>query len=466
MLGIELDNCLQDFILENSSDCNSISHYSFITKDEALSLPEILLKQHYRFSNNNELPSAGTFKRVISINCSAGVQFEQQLYSTLGAYCVNAIMTFWKNRITLAKFGRKYSQDFLANLKLLPKTTPIQQFFNSVTKPIIVFGSAQSIDDGIKYIKNSFENYFILCADTALQPLLANNIKVDGVFIEEAQNVILKAFIGTQSKDFQIFAGLSSTPVISHNFDLKNISFFTTEFTQAQFIETLKTKSFLPPINPPFGSVGLTTFYYALKFRKNVSIPVFIYGLDFSYTAGQTHGNGTLAHSTRLMSQNRLNSIYNYGSAFNNTTTVFTNNDGTKLYTTGLLKSYADLFNHLFADSPNCWNSSSLSNLIKLPFKLPESNGINEDKLNITTEIDYTSLYEWFNDEKNCLFMLRDILTGKISLSKEDASVRIKELAEPREYLYLHFPDGHQFSLNQDFLNRIRVQIDFFLKCF
>ena len=57
-----------------------------------------------------------------------------------------------------------------------------------------------------------------------------------------------------------------------------------------------------------------------------------------------------------------------------------------------------------------------------------------------------------------------DFLTGKIKLPAEELEVEITKLAKPREYLYLHFPDGNQFTYSQSFLNRIRTEIEGFLK--
>ena len=140
--------------------------------------------------------------------------------------------------------------------------------------------------------KNSlnFQDFFIVCVDTALQPLLARKIIPDAVFIEEAQSVILKAFIGfTDNLKTQIFAGLSSIPYLKNFVSPSKISFFTTEFTQANFLSRFSQFSFLPPLNNPFGSVGLTAVYYALKFRADETVPIFICGLDFSYSKGFTH---------------------------------------------------------------------------------------------------------------------------------------------------------------------------------
>jgi uncharacterized protein YeeX (DUF496 family) len=62
-------------------------------------------------------------------------------------------------------------------------------------------------------------------------------------------------------------------------------------------------------------------------------------------------------------------------------------------------------------------------------------------------------------DELKSLEELRTILiTGK-------KTEKIIPIIKEREYLYLHFPDGYKEpTLDISFLNRIRAEIDFFIK--
>ena len=49
-------------------------------------------------------------------------------------------------------------------------------------------------------------------------------------------------------------------------------------------------------------------------------------------------------------------------------------------------------------------------------------------------------------------------------LSEKEREKRILNLLSDREYLFIHFPDGYKLNLSQDFLNRIRIELDYFLK--
>ena len=433
-----------------------------------------------------ELAKSGHFKRVIRLDMSAGVQFNSDFYNKLFAACTDSVMTFWKNRITLTRFGRCYSKNLFENLHYLADSKPITDYFNSINKPIIVFGAGESTQTFVNELlrRNStslrgqrpkqsiLTNYYILCADTALQPLLKNGITPDGVFVEEAQSVIVKAFTGTP-KDTHIFAGLSSIPNIVHRAGTANISYFFTEYADGAFFDTLKSKDFMPPANKPFGSVGLTAVYYALKFRKDNSIPVFITGLDFSYSAGLTHTKGALAHTLRLANNTRLLPVANYNAAFSYGSDKIIDKSGKTLYTTITLKSYAAMFNSFFAGVENLYDVGESGIKLDIPHKDIDcfvAHDASATQCHCEAEgrsnpFD-NEIKDFLATEHSALEYLRDLLTGNTELTGEALLEEIKKTAAPREYLYLHFADGWQFSTNQSFLNRLRTEIDFFLKYF
>ena len=431
-----------------------------------------------------ELAKSGKYKRVIRLDMSAGVQFNSDFYNKFFAACTDSVMTFWKNRITLTRFGRRYSKNLFENLHYLADSKPITDYFNSINKPIIVFGAGESTQTFVNELlrRNStsllgqqpkqsiLTNYYILCVDTALQPLLKNGITPDGVFVEEAQSVIVKAFTGTP-KDTHIFAGLSSIPNIVHRAGSANISYFFTEYADGTFFDTLKSKDFMPPANKPFGSVGLTAVYYALKFRKDNSIPVYVTGLDFSYSAGLTHTKGALAHTLRLANNTRLLPVANYNAAFSYGSDKIIDKSGKTLYTTVTLKSYAAMFNSFFSGVANLFDVGESGIKLDIPHKDIDcfvAHDASATQCHCETEgrsnpFD-NEIKDFLATEHSALEYLRDLLTGNTELTGEALLEEIKKTAAPREYLYLHFADGWQFSTNQSFLNRLRTEIDFFLK--
>ena len=437
MIGCELDSDLFDFIQQNQNnpECtfSNIINFSFITKTELYNLGPQIIKQ-----------MGGKFRRIIRVDFSAAAQLNSNTYDKVVENVTNSLMTYWANRVTLVKFGRKYCTNFFKNLAILGQTTPIQNYFGKFDKPVLVFGAGESAAQGIEQIKKTSQNdYYILCADTALQPLISNNIIPDGVFIEEAQNIITKCFIGTQNSNIHIFAGLSSVHSITRLFKPEQISFFTTEFTQASFIDRFDSEGILPPKNEPFGSVGITAWYYATLFRKDNSIPIYTYGLDFSYSAGRTHTKGTMADNARFMTSSRLKTDANYGAAFNEP--AFKKNE--TMYTTPIMERYENLMTALRqAQEPQI-----------------QTKGQNECNT-IPEPVEGAHINQYLQNERASLLELKSLLTGEKKLPTEELQKEITRLIQEREYLYLHFPDGHKFQYSQSFLNRIRVEIEYYLK--
>jgi len=368
-------------------------------------------------------------------------------------------------------FLRAFSNLF-SNLKLLGQSQPINKYLSSVNKAILVFGAGQSLDLFFKNTQIDISKYYILCVDTALRPLLKRGIKPDGVFIEEAQSIITRSFIN-KIEGIHIFAGLSSTRLLSHFVKPQDISYFMTLYTQAEFLNNLYKA--LPQLeqNPPFGSVGLTAVYYALKFRASSSIPVYVIGLDFSYSAGLTHAKETMAHLQRLILNNRLISIENHAAAFSNTAIKFSDKNGQDFFTSPSLKSYAESFNNYFYKETNLFDAGLCGIPLGIERRLPGSQDlslIKDDKERgaqnspCFNQEFQDKLSAYLNNEKCQLERLLALLEGKIKLNKEDLEKEILKIVGQREYLYLHFPDGYKFTYNQSFLNRIKSESQAFLK--
>ena len=438
---------------------NKLSNVAILTPQELYSLPSIIHKTNYTFENGFVFTSLGFYKRFVRIDFSAGTFFNQQLYNSLEEACVNSVKTFWANRVTLVKFGRKYSYNLFKNLQKIDKTVPIENFFYKIEKPIIVFGAGQTLEKDIKIISQNANKFCILCADTALQPLLKYNVVPDGVFLEEAQNVIKQAFLGTLKYNFHLFAGLSSIPELSEYIDIKKISYFTSLYTNANFLNNLQQNKLLPFANMPFGSVGITTMYYATKFRKNKNVPIYYYGLDFSYSAGFTHTKNTIAHILRLSKSNKINQVQNYNAAFSNVAIKLSKDNS--CFSTPVLLGYKNLFDNLFSLEPN---------IIQNNVVIPENANKYDLQFNLFTKenSDKTLRYaNYFETQKNQLVRIKNLLTGAEKFEMpEQAEQMLTQLITSCDYLYLHFPDGWQFLYTQSFLNRVRAEVDFFLKLY
>lgn len=408
----------------------------------------------------------GSIKRALKIDFSAGVNFSKEKFD----FTVNAISeiiaTFWKNRITLVKFGRLFSKNFLRNIARLEYTKTLEDVAKTVSKPLLVLGAGEGLDT-LSYSSFSPNDFFIITVDAALSPLLARNITPDAVVTMESQIAIEKAFLGAKNKNILLFADLCARPEATKILG-GNIIWFATKYADGIFFDNLKKESVIRNFIEPMGSVGLAATYIALKIRSSSSIPVFIAGLDFSYSIGTTHAKDTMPLKQRFINSNRLTPIENYDAAFSMSTQTVMSKNGKKICSTKILLQYAQQFKLMFQNEKNLFDCSSTG--IKLG--IPQRN-LFATKGNLQKEKceSHKNISNFCEKEKRKLEELRSLLSDgekspfrnnlpeKLSLSKQ-----IKKIAEEREYLFLHFPDGYKFKMEQSFLKRIRAETDFFIK--
>lgn len=462
LIGCEVDEELFSITKEFCSklEKSSSNRFYLLSPSEVKKLPILLETEAKNYLQKRNI------KRIIKIDFSAGTTLYPEFYSNLEITLQSIINQFWKNRITLVNFGRRYSRNLIKNLSSLKNSVPLTSLFKTVSKNILVLGTGESLEKTIEQIKNTYDLYFIIAVDASLPILKKYKIKADIVVCEESQIVIAKAFIGCKKYAEYSVAGLTSC----HNTvctSAKNNSWFIPIYENTNFLKRLQNLKLVPFI-PPLGSVGLTATYLALNLRKDENIKVFVSGLDFSFSAGKTHANGAPANIALQSYSNRLFPAANYNATYNIGTSKFLDKSAQQKYTNVALNGYANIFNDFFANEINLFDATSSGIKLNIPYLLPQATN-NQLTRKITANEYYSDsqiekVINFLNDELEKLNELKDILTSKIILSETERNKKILEIISEREYLFLHFPDGTHPSLKIDFLKRIRTEIDFFEK--
>ena len=417
------------------------------------------------------------FRKCLKIDFSAASALYKDDYNKIFTLTQRVIDQFWKNRLTLIKFGRLYSKNIFKNLTLLSDAIPLASLYKSVTKPILVLGAGESLNTTILELKKNFSKFFIICVDAAAAPLLDNGITPDAIIAVEGQQVIEQSYIGTpaDSKCLLIMDLVSRNhiPYITKG----KYSFFVSNYADMNFFELLKNYNLLPPVIKPLGSVGLVSMEIALKLRKDINTPVLFSGLDFSYSIGITHAKGTASHKALLSSTSKLKSVFNISSAFSTGTSSIICANGKKMITSKALESYALLFNENFEDEQNIFDirtsginlTSAKADLDHFIESLPANLNSNSYELNLNYQaIPKSNITSFLQNEKQALEELKDLFTyaENSALRKKDISLneQIDSILTNREYLFIHFPDAVGPTNPQSYYNRIRIELDFFLK--
>ena len=478
VLAVEFDENLLSFSKKYIQNlCEKYkNNFHLLSKNDILNFHNILQKKSPVLEDNFFLLPPGSFKRAISIDFSAGTQFYKNLYDQFLQISQNAISTFYKNRITLTKFSRKYCHNIFKNLVNFPDSVPISSLKNTILKPILILGTGSSVLETLYKIQNCTQKFFIISLDATLPILKSFKIRADLIISEECQNVIEKMFIGSEKCSPLAICAFTNAPN-TVNFSAKNISYFISAFTDADFLKNLSKITNFPNFINPFGSVGLTAIYFSLYLRKNENVKIFFSGLDFSFDKNFTHAKGSTVYKNLFFEQTKLKPLNQFSSIFNQTNVKILSKNKNELFSTKALLNYANVFS-IFRAEKNLFDIRNdgvflgtkegfleFDQILKSDEQ--EQNQIliqqfsNEEKIKIKNEIKI-----FFENEIKNLTLAKDILTSKIELPETERNQTLTKILENREYLYLHFPDGYRFLLEISFLKRVRTELDFYLKEF
>ena len=483
VLGIETDEKLYEFAKEQLEELRTKSSNQNFSRIALLPYSEndyiVNILSGERVVAGLDLPHISTFRRALPLEMSAGTQFCKEKYFKIAGLAQNTIASFWKNRITLTKLGRLYSRNLFKNLANIPFSLDFNKLYHKIDRPIFVFGAGESLEETIESIPcDELKKSFLIAVDAASPALKAHGITPDAVLAQEGQLAIEKAYIGGTAKDSLLIADISSRKQVTKHAG-KNITYFASKYTDSTFFKNLSKKDFFPKLIPPLGSVGLTATYIALLLRENINVPVFVTGLDFSFSLGRTHTKNAPAHIARLSSSNRLNPTENFGSAFRSGAKRLIGKNGIEVFTDTALEGYAKSFTDVFYGTANLYDAGkqgiplgiqeidakkvkayleTVKDSSKAAVSLPQQ----KEDIKIREEVwDYLEAEEKaLNRIKELLMYGKDVASCSCPLEEE-----LQELISPREYLFLHFPDGYKCDTKDlSFLKRIRSQLDFFLK--
>lgn len=467
MIGCEADKKLFKFAEEKTKNLSCSKEKKFILLDykELFDLPLKLNKEQNSLTGFNFL-KPGFFKRVIKIEFSAGSIFYKDFYERLFMACRDSVSQFWKNRVTLIKMGRKYSSNIFKNLSFTSKNQALPQ----INKPIVVCGAGESALETLKYVKPIQDKLCIIATDVLLPTLKELNMCADYAVCEEAQAIIANAFTGCKNNFKTLICSLSSCASIPK----KNDSlFYLSIFCESNFLNRIKSKNFTVSELPPLGSVGLSAIYLALLIRGSKDVPIFFSGMDFSFSLGFSHVKLSMHDKKRRSISYRLEPFYFVPTALPQTCLKTIGKDGKYVFSSKIMLSYAELFRYTFSKSENLFDCG----------KTGISLGIKQTSIEKIREYFYTekslqdtyfksakkneqgeNWIDFLKEELAALSRLKNILTGKKVIPQKDVDATIMSILKQREYLYIHFPDGYAPSCEKQFLNRVRIEIDYFIK--
>jgi hypothetical protein len=309
----------------------------------------------------------------------------------------------------------------------------------------------------------------IICVDTCLQALWEREIKPDLAVALECQHWNLRDFIGLGSWEIPVAMDLSSLPATRHVLGSR-IFLFATRWTRLRFLDRLEDAGLLPESFPPLGSVGLSAAAIA---RRLSSGPIFMAGLDFSFTLDQYHARSTPGHADRLRTQTRFRGILNAQAAFRPGVVSTLSKSGLPVRTDPAMQGYCSLFGQEFAAEGRMQDLVSTTGLgLGLrTVSVEEAAPVLETGRDLRVRIAPlaacgAALGSFICRERNLLLSLRSMLRGDIPASDMEA------LLDQCDYLWAHFPDcagadgRRPPAENLSFLKRVGVELSAMLPLF
>lgn len=417
------------------------------------------------------------FRRCLRLDLSGGAALNPNFYREAHAVIDEHLSRWWKNRFTLMRLGRGYGRNIFRNMPALLRSRSLQDLFpDAMKKPICVCGAGPSLDRLLPELLANRADLFILAVDAAVPSLIYSGLKPDLILVLESQFWIEESLYAAARSGIPVLGDLTARPG-ALSIPSGPAAFCLTEYADMAFLKRLKQEFPLLPRFMPLGSVGLTALQ-AARSLAHPNKPVLFCGLDFSWKAGYTHSREAPAPARERREQSRFRPLQGDPSELKTGVSRAAGKQGAA-YTDPALSGYAQSAREMM-------KTGSFLDLGEegLPLGVPgirlgraiaewmdpsaekEAGGATRTK---QTGASSSRADSFLRAEKKTLEDLRGILTGESGETNdstpEEQSLRVLEILRSCDYLWTHFPDGHRGpSLEKAFLNRVRVEIEYFLK--
>lgn len=194
------------------------------------------------------------------------------------------------NLITDINQAKMWRNNTLLNLPYIYKSPKVDDYFESFNnRPIICVATGPSLNKNIEKLKKVKNKAPIICAGSALKPLLKNNIKPDIVVSMDGTEANFNNFdnIKDDLKDVFLFSEKANYYKINQNWEGPQV-FFSMNRNLSSWIEAQKGKY---TVIQTGGSVAHSAIDLAYKFGGN---PIIMVGQDLAYEDrnGKTHVEG------------------------------------------------------------------------------------------------------------------------------------------------------------------------------
>jgi len=337
--------------------------YELKERPESDYLPEIEylnITNHDIFLNYFETKKElSVIKHILFLPLNKGYLLHKDFYAECYDNLKKNLKQFLKNSLTLYSLGKRYYKNLILNLPSWSNGKDIKEL--KIDKPVVITGAGESIEKALPLLKNNRTLFKIIAIDTSLKTLTNFGITPDFIIAVESQFYNIFDFIGNSSAPISIIADMTTYPLTSRIFKGEKY-YFTSNFTSSNFLDSLKNDNLLPTFVPPLGSVGITALYIAAMICNSF---IFYTGLDFAFMIGKTHAKDSPMITDTLINWSKLSENNNYHVSINGNLIEAGQFCNKTIYTTPVLKSYAEIMDNLISKNKNIYSLFSSPVLVK-----------------------------------------------------------------------------------------------------
>ncbi|MCL2705141.1 MAG: DUF115 domain-containing protein [Spirochaetaceae bacterium] len=298
-------------------------------------------------------------KHILFLPLNKGYLLHKDFYTECYDNLKRNLKQFLKNTLTLYSLGNRYYKNLILNLPFWSNGKDIKEL--KIDKPVVITGAGESIEKALPLLKKNRNLLKIIAIDTSLKTLVNFGIIPDFIIAVESQLYNIFDFLGNSDTTISIIADMTTYPLTSRIFTGDKY-YFTSSFTSSNFLDILHTNKLLPTFIPPLGSVGITALYIASMISSSY---IFYTGLDFSFMIGKTHAKDTPMITNTLVNWTRLSEKNNYYISSNDNFIEAGKYSNKTIYTTPVLKSYAEIMDNIISKNKNIYSLFSSPVLVK-----------------------------------------------------------------------------------------------------
>jgi len=225
--------------------------------------------------------------------------YKLPIYRDMIKYTKDFLNRFVVGRNTKLFFAEAWTKNFFTNLPMVLKSRRMESLFGRFGEiPVIIVAAGPSLDKNIHLLPKAKGKALIICAGTALRPILNVGIEPELVFALDGGQPQEKVFDKTKSETAMLCYAPEVYPSVPKMFSGRLVVF-------ASGVMLKWMKSNIGGTGTLVGGPSVANFMF--DFARRVSGgPIIFIGQDLAVQGGKSHASGTVYESGQVGNQRDL----------------------------------------------------------------------------------------------------------------------------------------------------------------